>query len=257
MTFARCRVAGLVIGMVGCGQELTSSPPLGREVDAARPADSEAREPVDAAAPSCDPSGLESELEPSAENVERALQQDCFHSGEGRRKLVIEALCQRDLTCAKTDGADCRADREAAWQKRLRPRGLSVPCADALLDAMSCLAQAGCSDSRACDAADQRAKVACDANTPLPGSPMCPPLPTDRALTKGPIPQDAVDDNGRLDESRVPDFIPALNQQGEIAGYVRHCAIASGGAITVYADDLKTQVGHMIPGQGFVPGPLP
>ena len=57
--------------------------------------------------------------------------------------------------------------------------------------------------------------------------------------------------------ARVPDFIPALNQQGEIAGYVRYCAIHSGGAVPVYADDLQTVVGHMISGRGFVPGAVP
>jgi hypothetical protein len=88
------------------------------------------------------------------------------------------------------------------------------------------------------------------------GSPSCPPLPEDRA-TKGPIPEGAIDDAGRLDESRVPDFIPALDQQGEIAGYVRYCGIRAGGAVPVYADDLRTPVGYMIPGRGFVPGPLP
>lgn len=248
-------VAALLIACVACGDDAPSASPLLRELDASPPPATASAGQLDAAAASCDPLGLEAELQPSTENLQRALQQACFHAGAGRRKLVFEALCQRDLTCGKME-ADCRATYEARWQERARPRGLSVPCADALLDAKSCLAQARCDDAQACDGADTRAETTCDPNNPLPGSPMCPPLPEGRAPTKGPIPQDAINDAGRLDESRVPDFIPALDQQGAIAGYVRYCAIAAGGAIPVYADDLKTVVGYMIPNKGFVPGPL-
>jgi len=257
MILARHGVAGFLIALVGCGHEVTSDPPRVQELDASPPSVVEPGERLDAAAPSCDPLGLETELEVSPENIALALEQDCFHSGEGRRKLVIEALCQRDLRCGKKGAADCRAEYEADWQKRLRPRGFSVPCADALLDAMSCLAQARCDDARACDDADGRAETTCDPNVPLPGAPVCPPLPEGRAPTKGPIPADATDDAGRIDESRVPDFIPAFNRQGEIAGYVRYCAISTGGAVPVYADDLTTLVGYMVPGTGFVPCPLP
>jgi hypothetical protein len=87
---------------------------------------------------------------------------------------------------------------------------------------------------------------------------MCPPLPDDRERTKGPLPEDAANDAGMLvDETRIPDFIPALDRSGEIAGYVRYCAIRAGGAVPVYADDLTTRVGHMIPNRGFVPGDPP
>lgn len=161
------------------------------------------------------------------------------------------------MTCSVSHKGDCRAEYEASWQARLQPRGLSVPCADALLDSMSCLAQARCSDAHACDVASKRAETMCDPNAPVLGAPMCPPLPDDRAWTKGPIPDDAISDAGRLDESRIPDFIPALDRNGEIAGYVRYCAIQTGGAVAVYADDLETVVGHMLPGQGFVAGDLP
>jgi hypothetical protein len=66
----------------------------------------------------------------------------------------------------------------------------------------------------------------------------------------------------------VPDFIPALARDGTtIAGYVPKASlIESGGVIPgtpsnppqaspdpVYADDLTTLVGHMVPGVGFVP----
>jgi hypothetical protein len=208
-------------------------------------------------ASNCDPSVFEQTLDPTPVNIASALDQHCFNTGAGRRALVIGALCKHDMACAVSHTKDCRAEYEARWQERLRPRGLSVPCMDALLDSMSCLAQASCDDAHACDAASERAEVACDPNTPILGAPICPPLPEDRELTKGPIPPDAINDAGMLDERRVPDFIPALDQRGEIAGYVRHCAIMAGGAVPVYGDDLKTVVGHMIPGRGFVPGALP
>jgi hypothetical protein len=60
---------------------------------------------------------------------------------------------------------------------------------------------------------------------------MCPPLPDDRELTKAPIPEDAINDAGMYDETRIPNFIPALDRSGEIAGYVRYCAIRAGGAV--------------------------
>jgi hypothetical protein len=251
MALVKVRASILLVAAWSCGNESPSQP---GQLDASSlPAVDSER--YDARTWSCDPLGLAEELEASPENLARALQQDCFHSGDGRRKLVIQELCRHDRICIEA-GDDCAAEYEARWQQRLRPRGLSVPCADALLDAMSCLAQAQC-DARPCAAWEERAETTCDPNTPLPGSPMCPPLPTDRELTKGPIPNEAISDAGRLDESRVPDFIPALDRQGEIAGYVRYCAIGTGGAIPVYADDLQTLVGHMIPGEGFLAGPLP
>jgi hypothetical protein len=206
---------------------------------------------------SCDPLAFEQTLDVNEVNIERALDQHCFNSGAGRRALVIEALCARDMACAVSHETDCRTEVEARWQERQHPHGLSVPCADALLDSMSCLAQASCNDAHACDAASKRAQAKCDPNAPFPGAPMCPPLPADREPTKGPIPDDAINEAGQLDESRVPDFIPAWGHDDKIAGYVRYCAIHAGGAVPVYADDLKTVVGHMLPGRGFVPGALP
>jgi hypothetical protein len=255
MPLTRSSAIAVLLALLGCGDELTRPDQIG-DVDAATPPEFDPGEPVLGSPQSCDPLGLNGELTPTDENIALALQQECFHSGDGRRKLVFEALCQRDLRCTKAGAATCLANYEAKWQERLRPRGLSVHCADALLDAMSCLAQTTCDAADACAGVDERAETTCDPNTPLPGSPMCPPLPQDRELTKGPLPTDAVDDAGRLDESRVPDFIPALDREGEIAGYVRYCAIRGGGAIPVYADDLETLVGHMVPGRGFVPGPL-
>jgi hypothetical protein len=250
----------LALGLAACGHDGQDGHDDARDPDVLDAAvDAHASPSTDDSfdAASCDPLGLEQPLDPTPVNIASALDQHCFNSGAGRRALVFVALCAHDMACGVSHTKDCRAEYEAHWQEGLRPRGRSVPCADALLDSMSCLAQARCDDAHACDAASDRAKAACDPNAPILGAPMCPPLPEDRELTKGPIPEDAINDAGMLDESRVPDFIPALDQSGEIAGYVRYCAIHAGGAIPVYADDLKTVLGHMIPGRGFVPGALP
>jgi hypothetical protein len=260
----RAFTVALALGLAACGPDDARDPD---KLDAAAEAHSSpsaagmfdpANSPADMFDPaSCDPLGLEETLDPTPANIARALDQHCFNSGAGRRALVIGALCARDMGCGVSHTKDCRAEYEARWQDRQRPLGLSVPCADALLDSMSCLAQARCDNAHACDAASERAEAKCDPNAPILGAPMCPPLPEDRELTKGPIPEGAINDAGMLDETLVPDFIPALDHDGEIAGYVRYCAIHAGGAIPVYGDDLETVVGHMLPGQGFVAGPLP
>jgi hypothetical protein len=86
-----------------------------------------------------------------------------------------------------------------------------------------------------------------------------------RVPTKGPIPPAAFQAGDPIDFSMVPDFIPALGQSGDIVGYVsKGSLITQGGSgfsadrpiaadVPVYADDLKTLVGHMVPGRGFVP----
>jgi hypothetical protein len=76
-------------------------------------------------------------------------------------------------------------------------------------------------------------------------------------LTKGPIPSQAIQ-NGAFDKALIPDFIPALDRNGQVAGYVaKDLAIADGAPtdspIPVYAADLTTLVGHMYSGRGFVP----
>jgi hypothetical protein len=111
-------------------------------------------------------------------------------------------------------------------------------------------------DESALYAADDFDAGSCDPNALLPGAATCPPLREDREPTAGPIPEGAFTDAGTYDETRIPDFIPALDHGGSVAGYVRWCAIRTGGAIPVYADNLKTVVGHMIPNKGFVPGAL-
>lgn len=82
--------------------------------------------------------------------------------------------------------------------------------------------------------------------------------------TKGPIPDEAWKPGAaELDMSLVPDFVPALGRDGDVAGYVRKeealgdpPARAVGRPtrpdIPVYADDLSTLVGHMVAGKGFV-----
>lgn len=90
----------------------------------------------------------------------------------------------------------------------------------------------------------------------------------------GRIPQSAFQ-NGRIDASQVPDFVPALDQQGNVVGYVRKSDIlptpagsagyslqpspASKGPVPVYDSSLTSVVGYMDPGFGFVPvgSPLP
>ena len=78
-----------------------------------------------------------------------------------------------------------------------------------------------------------------------------------REPTSGPIPPEAVE-NGAFNKALIPDFIPALDRNGQIAGYVaRDLAIPDGAPVNapipVYGDDLKTIVGYMHPGRGFVP----
>jgi hypothetical protein len=252
--FRAARTMALAFGLAACGDE--DVPRADETLDATVDVESPVAtiEPVDAA--SCDPLAFEQTLEASPANVAAALQQRCFNTGEGRRVLVIDALCAHDAMCGFSHADDCRDEYESRWQERLRPRGLTVPCMDAMLDSMSCTAQVSCGDTKTCKAASVRAETECDPN--IPRGPRCPPLPNDRELTKGPIPDDAINDAGMRDETRIPDFVPVWDQSGEaVAGYVRYCAIGAGGAIPVYDDDLETIVGYMIPGRGFVPGALP
>ena len=90
-----------------------------------------------------------------------------------------------------------------------------------------------------------------------------------RKPTKGPMPDNASPpQGGPIYGSLVPDFIPALTRDGTtIAGYVpKKYLIGPLDALPgtpsnppqqppepVYAEDLTTLVGHMVPGVGFVP----
>jgi hypothetical protein len=69
--------------------------------------------------------------------------------------------------------------------------------------------------------------------------------------------------NGQLDGSLAPDFIAVAGRDGGIAGYVPKAYLFPTPTTTierpmepdipVYADDLRTLIGHMVPGKGFVP----
>jgi hypothetical protein len=86
------------------------------------------------------------------------------------------------------------------------------------------------------------------------------------APTKGRIPDEAISANGDLNFDLVPDYVLASGRDGSPVGYVtREAALDLGPMqidgsgrpvdvdIPVYADDLTTVVGYMVPGRGFVP----
>lgn len=112
---------------------------------------------------------------------------------------------------------------------------------------------------------------------------------TASAPTVGTIPESAWDPSGQIDLAKVPDFVPALSG-GQVVGYIAKAQLFPETSVTapdpfqaatalstfrtptatdqaaqnaklvktVYASDLKTVVGHMFPGVGFVPeGQLP
>lgn len=78
--------------------------------------------------------------------------------------------------------------------------------------------------------------------------------------TRGPIPSAAFpEDGGAIDRTMVPDFIPALGSDGSEVGWVsKELAVpvvdnGDRNLIPVYADDLRTIVGHMVARHGFAP----
>ena len=83
--------------------------------------------------------------------------------------------------------------------------------------------------------------------------------------TKGPIPPAAYLANG-IDAALVPDFVPVWGRDGTtVAGYIPKAYLLGptlptvtssrpeGDIAPVYADDLRSLVGHMYPDRGFVP----
>jgi hypothetical protein len=62
--------------------------------------------------------------------------------------------------------------------------------------------------------------------------------------------------DGSIDTAQLPDFIPVVTNDGS-AGYVLRAALMDAvhgsGVHTVFGEDLRTVVGHMYPGRGFVP----
>lgn len=61
--------------------------------------------------------------------------------------------------------------------------------------------------------------------------------------------------NGEVDPSSAPDFLAVAGRDGGIAGYAHKEDILEPGdaPFPVYGDDLRTMVGQMVPGRGFVP----
>ncbi len=83
--------------------------------------------------------------------------------------------------------------------------------------------------------------------------------------TKGPIPLDA-NVKGRVDLNKVPDFVATVGKGGKVIGYVPKADLFPPSTTgvhlgpqtplvvePVYAGDLRTLVGHLYPGVGFVP----
>jgi len=60
--------------------------------------------------------------------------------------------------------------------------------------------------------------------------------------------------NGEVDPSAMPDFIAVAGDVGQV-GWVEKAAVTDPSDRTwpVYADDLRTVVGLLVPGRGFVP----
>ena len=61
--------------------------------------------------------------------------------------------------------------------------------------------------------------------------------------------------NGALDASAAPDFIAVAGRGAGIAGYARKADVLGPGdaPFPVFGDDLRTVVGQMVPGKGFIP----
>lgn len=79
--------------------------------------------------------------------------------------------------------------------------------------------------------------------------------------SKGTMPPPGV--NAQVDASGAPDFVAVASEDGGIAGYApkeflfpEPTTVAGrpdDPEIPVYADDLRTLIGHMVPGKGYVP----
>ena len=86
------------------------------------------------------------------------------------------------------------------------------------------------------------------------------PATSDTKPTFGEIPEEAWLPDGTVILELVPDYVSALDRDGEIAGFVRATDIltedagdtSAGGAIPVVDSDLEL-VGHMVDDRGFVP----
>lgn len=77
------------------------------------------------------------------------------------------------------------------------------------------------------------------------------------APSRGPIPESAWR-NGSVDRTQVPDFIPVEDSSGKTVGWAAAqqaipLSTPMDGPVPVYGDDLKTVVGSVYPGVGYVP----
>jgi hypothetical protein len=75
----------------------------------------------------------------------------------------------------------------------------------------------------------------------------CSPL-----ASKGTLPPPGPD--GAVDASSAPDFLAVAGRDGGIAGYARKEDVLGGrnAAFPVYGEDLRSVVGQMVPGKGFI-----
>ena len=62
--------------------------------------------------------------------------------------------------------------------------------------------------------------------------------------------------NGQIDTASAPDFIAIAGHDGGIAGYARKADVLATdpAPFPVFADDLRTVVGQMVPDKGVHPG---
>ncbi len=86
------------------------------------------------------------------------------------------------------------------------------------------------------------------------------PTPSRAAInfTRGPVPDSARLQNGNIDLSQVPDFIPAVDGDHNVGWIWSADVLPPPGEdrieiVIVYADDLTTVIGRMFPSVGFVP----
>ena len=86
------------------------------------------------------------------------------------------------------------------------------------------------------------------------------PSPSQAVLsfTRGPVPESAQLPDGSIDNSQVPDFIPATDGDRNVGWIWSADVLPAEGeelveVVTVYADDLTTVVGRMFPDVGFIP----
>lgn len=198
-----------------------------------------------------------------SDELAAALDPSGYRNDARRVELVVGALCQHRTVCGAVAEEDpCSTTYRVDWHNRVAEgQGIHVPCHDALLDTISCLATAACAQEKVCDPLVRtQDKVCSQGPTPSTCGEWVPSATAPRgdagAPTKGPIPPEAQQPGGRgLNWELVPDFVTALARDGSNAGYVRKLDLMDPGCETktVVDETLTRVVGHMVPGGGFVP----